>query len=188
MQDDASTTERTPLLTVRGKEVQQIDEEGQLASVNVRHKPQSQQSVSAEGDGRDSKPFAWKPFISISLMLLVQPVCFELIFPFISTYALSDAVWPRRIANHIRFLDQMIVENGIVDDPEKVGFYSGFIESIFQVMSFLAGMPKVPFSMDFSSLLSSPPLLFHLRSLWSEDCRARWDARYGRLNIPLRNE
>lgn len=35
------------------------------------------------------------------------------------------------------------MENGIVDDPEKVGFYSGFIESIFQVMSFLAGKVKV---------------------------------------------
>ena len=33
--------------------------------------------------------------------------------------------------------DQMILEIGVVDDPEKVGFYSGTIESIFAVMSFL---------------------------------------------------
>jgi len=31
----------------------------------------------------------------------------------------------------------MIVEIGIVDDPEKVGFYSGLIESLFQCMTFI---------------------------------------------------
>ena len=88
MQGDASTTERTPLLTVRGEEVQQLEEEAQLTSVDAQHERLSQRSDLAEGeDGRSSKSFAWKPFISISLMLLVQPVCFELIFPFISTYA-----------------------------------------------------------------------------------------------------
>lgn len=33
----------------------------------------------------------------------------------------------------------MILENGIVDNPEDVGFYSGLIESVFAFMSFLAG-------------------------------------------------
>ncbi len=32
----------------------------------------------------------------------------------------------------------MIVENGIVNDPERVGFYSGIIESVFSLMSFVA--------------------------------------------------
>ena len=32
----------------------------------------------------------------------------------------------------------MILENGIVDNPEDVGFYSGIIESVFAVMSFIA--------------------------------------------------
>lgn len=32
----------------------------------------------------------------------------------------------------------MIVEIGVVDDPERVGFYSGLIESIFACMSFIA--------------------------------------------------
>jgi hypothetical protein len=32
----------------------------------------------------------------------------------------------------------MILENGIVDNPEDVGFYSGAIESVFAVMSFIA--------------------------------------------------
>lgn len=37
------------------------------------------------------------------------------------------------------FIDQMILEIGVVDDPERVGFYSGAIESCFGVLSFLAG-------------------------------------------------
>lgn len=35
--------------------------------------------------------------------------------------------------------DQMILDIGVVDDPERVGFYSGVIESIFSLMSFLFG-------------------------------------------------
>lgn len=42
-------------------------------------------------------------------------------------------------------VDQMILEIGVVDDPEKVGFYSGTIESIFAVMSFLCGACAFPF-------------------------------------------
>jgi hypothetical protein len=34
--------------------------------------------------------------------------------------------------------DQMILQIGVVDDPEEVGFYSGVIESVFACMSFLA--------------------------------------------------
>jgi MFS family permease len=40
----------------------------------------------------------------------------------------------------------MILEIGVVDDPEKVGFYSGLIESIFACMSFIAIMPSTHFS------------------------------------------
>lgn len=36
-------------------------------------------------------------------------------------------------------LDQMILEIGVVDDPERVGFYSGVIESLFAIMSFIFG-------------------------------------------------
>ena len=32
----------------------------------------------------------------------------------------------------------MILENGITSDPERVGFYSGMIESIFAFTSFLS--------------------------------------------------
>lgn len=35
--------------------------------------------------------------------------------------------------------DQMILENGIADDPERVGFYSGVIESVFSLMTTVFG-------------------------------------------------
>ncbi|KAF8609315.1 MFS general substrate transporter [Ceratobasidium sp. AG-I] len=50
----------------------------------------------------------------------VCPLAFELIYPFINS---------------------MIVEIGVTDDPEKVGFYSGIIESVFSVMSLIAILP-----------------------------------------------
>ena len=37
----------------------------------------------------------------------------------------------------------MILEIGIVDDPDRVGFYSGFIESVFALMSFLCSMSHI---------------------------------------------
>lgn len=37
----------------------------------------------------------------------------------------------------------MILEIGVVDDPERVGYYSGVIESLFAVMSFLFGMYRI---------------------------------------------
>ncbi|EJD05642.1 MFS general substrate transporter [Fomitiporia mediterranea MF3/22] len=73
-----------------------------------------------QGRNADHEPFTYGPLFAILFMGVVQPMCFELIFPFIN---------------------QMIVENGITNDPERVGFYSGLIESIFQVMSFLAVLP-----------------------------------------------
>lgn len=33
----------------------------------------------------------------------------------------------------------MILEAGITDNPEHVGFYSGVIETLFSLMSFLFG-------------------------------------------------
>ncbi|KAF8511927.1 hypothetical protein JB92DRAFT_3096983 [Gautieria morchelliformis] len=49
-----------------------------------------------------------------------KPLAFEVIFPFVN---------------------QMIIEIGVVTDPERVGFYSALIESIFSCMSFIAIMP-----------------------------------------------
>ncbi len=36
------------------------------------------------------------------------------------------------------YADQMILEIGVVDDPEQVGFYSGLIESLFALLTFIA--------------------------------------------------
>lgn len=73
--------------------------------------------------------------ISIWLLAAVQPIGFELIFPFVSEYPALQAF---EHTENAYITDQMIVENGIVLDPERVGFYSGVIESLFSLMSFVA--------------------------------------------------
>lgn len=77
----------------------------------------------------------WGPLMAIFAITAVQPLCFELIFPFVST--LQSAFCLGELIT-FDLSDQMILENGVVDDPEKVGFYTGFIESIFQVTGFFA--------------------------------------------------
>ncbi|PAV19859.1 MFS general substrate transporter [Pyrrhoderma noxium] len=65
-------------------------------------------------------PLPWRAVSIILILNGLQPLAFELVFPFIN---------------------QMILETGIVTDPERVGFYSGTIESLFAVMSFIFVLP-----------------------------------------------
>ncbi|KAF8321239.1 MFS general substrate transporter [Clavulina sp. PMI_390] len=62
----------------------------------------------------------WRPIVVLLLLNAVQPLAYELVFPFIN---------------------QMLLELQVVDDPEQVGFYSGLIESIFSVTSFITILP-----------------------------------------------
>ncbi|THH11142.1 hypothetical protein EW145_g842 [Phellinidium pouzarii] len=87
------------------------------------------------------KPFPWRPVLVIQILGSVHPLAFEIIFPFVN---------------------QMIVENGIVTDPEQVGFYSGFIESLFSFMSFLAVMPCTYMSDHFGR---KPVILFGMAGI-----------------------
>ncbi|KLO06628.1 MFS general substrate transporter [Schizopora paradoxa] len=77
-----------------------------------------------EQTGASSRPIQtslpWRSVSAIFCLCAVQPLVFELIFPFIN---------------------QMILEIGVVDDPERVGFYSGVIESLFACMSFICIVP-----------------------------------------------
>ncbi|CAE6521208.1 unnamed protein product [Rhizoctonia solani] len=58
---------------------------------------------------------------SILLMLnAVFPLAFEVVYPFVNA---------------------MVVEIGVTDDPESVGFYSGLVESIFSLMGFIMILP-----------------------------------------------
>ena len=84
-----------------------------------------------------STPFPWRAVAVILLLNAVQPIAFELVFPFISALSLHTTLFLSHLTSI--FLDQMILEIVVVDDPERVGFYSGVIESLFAVMSFVFG-------------------------------------------------
>jgi len=62
----------------------------------------------------------FKGLIVLNLLNAMQPLVFELVFPFIN---------------------QMLFETGVVDSQEQVGFLSGTIESCYALMSFLAILP-----------------------------------------------
>ncbi|KAF8311040.1 MFS general substrate transporter [Clavulina sp. PMI_390] len=70
--------------------------------------------------GAFAPPRNWRPILVLLLLNAVHPLAYDLVFPFIN---------------------QMLVELHVVDDPEQVGFYSGLIESIFSVTSFITILP-----------------------------------------------
>ncbi|KAG9093402.1 hypothetical protein FS749_014431 [Ceratobasidium sp. UAMH 11750] len=65
-------------------------------------------------------PFPWRNLIVLMALNSICPLAFELIYPFVNA---------------------MVVEIGVTDDPERVGFYSGLIESVFSLMSLLTILP-----------------------------------------------
>ncbi|KAF8530544.1 MFS general substrate transporter [Hysterangium stoloniferum] len=67
-----------------------------------------------------STPLRWKPLMVIFLITTIHPLAFEIIFPFVN---------------------QMILEIGVVTDPERVGFYSGLIESCYAATGLLTILP-----------------------------------------------
>ncbi|KAF8330847.1 major facilitator superfamily domain-containing protein [Cantharellus anzutake] len=76
---------------------------------------------STQHDIPQQTPLPWGPISVLLMLYAVAPLAFELIFPFVN---------------------QMLVELRVVDDPEKVGFYSGFIESAFSILSLITALPS----------------------------------------------
>jgi len=68
---------------------------------------------------RRPTPIPWKSLLIVQLLTAAQPFALDIVYPFIN---------------------QMILEIGVVDDPKKVGFYSGLVMSVYPAMSFIASM------------------------------------------------
>ncbi|WVQ72317.1 hypothetical protein IAR50_001867 [Cryptococcus sp. DSM 104548] len=76
--------------------------------------PTSSNSVSQEGKPPTTKPTPL-PKVQLAIACFVrvtEPIAFMACFP---------------------YLNQMLLETGVVDDPRKTGFYAGLIESIFAI-------------------------------------------------------
>ena len=67
-------------------------------------------------------PIPWRQLLTLCLVRLIDPICFSQIFPYIN---------------------DMLLGMGVVgpNEPERVGFYSGLIESTFSVAVALAIYP-----------------------------------------------
>ena len=67
-------------------------------------------------------PIPWRQLLTLCLVRLVDPICFSQVFPYIN---------------------DMLLGMGVVGpkEPERVGFYSGLIESTFSVAVALAIYP-----------------------------------------------
>ncbi|GJJ06655.1 hypothetical protein Clacol_000850 [Clathrus columnatus] len=110
--------ERTPLLQVDDISSNFVAVHGQSSTESS---PTDNENLDTDIlSKRPPTPLPLRNLAIVMLLTAMPPVVFEVIFPFIN---------------------QMILEIGIVNDPERVGFYSGIVESVFSVMSFLAVMP-----------------------------------------------
>ncbi|KIJ40986.1 hypothetical protein M422DRAFT_780622 [Sphaerobolus stellatus SS14] len=65
-------------------------------------------------------PLPWRSLAIVLLLTAAEPLALDIIFPFIN---------------------QMILDVGIVKHPEEVGFYSGIVMAMFPATSFLSVMP-----------------------------------------------
>ncbi|KAG8715981.1 hypothetical protein FRC11_011674, partial [Ceratobasidium sp. 423] len=65
-------------------------------------------------------PLPMGKFAILLMLNAVFPLAFEVVYPFVNA---------------------MVVEIGVTDDPERVGFYSGLVESIFSLMGFVMILP-----------------------------------------------
>ena len=76
------------------------------------------------GNGKRTKmtPIPWRQLLTLCLVRLVDPICFSQVFPYIN---------------------DMLLGMGVVgpNEPERVGFYSGLIESTFSVAVAVAIYP-----------------------------------------------
>jgi len=106
--------ERSSLLHVTGD-----SEPTNSSSLEDQRSPSSLSSGSNSRRSDSPPPYPWRPLLILQLLTAAQPLAFEIVFPFVN---------------------QMILEIGVVNDPEQVGFYSGIIESIFSLMSFLTSV------------------------------------------------
>ncbi|KLO06630.1 MFS general substrate transporter [Schizopora paradoxa] len=84
------------------------------------HYDETQPLIAFPANSVTRTPLPWRQLSVLFCLRAVKPLVFELIFPFVN---------------------QMILEIGIVDDPERVGFYSGILESIYACMSFISIVP-----------------------------------------------
>ncbi|KAG8750874.1 hypothetical protein FRC12_012716, partial [Ceratobasidium sp. 428] len=102
-----------------------------------------QPGAGAAVSGAENKktPFPWRNLMVLMALNSICPLAFELIYPFVNA---------------------MIVEIGVTDDPERVGFYSGLIESVFSLMSLIT---ILPFSYISDHLGRKPVVLFGMGGL-----------------------
>ena len=77
--------------------------------------------------------------IAILGLGFVKPVCYDVIFPFIS---MSSS--PAILKQYLQQTDQMVLEYGVVDSPESVGFYSGTIQSMFAILNVVTSAFLLP--------------------------------------------
>ncbi|KAB5591431.1 zinc induced facilitator 1 protein [Ceratobasidium theobromae] len=99
----------------------QLDEQPLIVEHDAREDVNEPNFV---GDASAAKgkrtPTPWRSLLVLTALNAVCPLAFELIYPFVNS---------------------MIVEIGVTKDPERVGFYSGLVESIFSLSSLLMILP-----------------------------------------------
>ena len=94
----------------------------------------------------------------------VKPVCYDVIFPFISMSSSSPVE-----KQNLQQIGKMVLENGVVDSPERVGFYSGTIQSMFAILNVVtsAFFAIISDSLSLSHASYSRTVDICVRSIWA---------------------
>ncbi|EJD50550.1 MFS general substrate transporter [Auricularia subglabra TFB-10046 SS5] len=87
---------------------------------DVERAPLLENRDASEPELKRKAPVPWAALSALWLVNTIPGLAFEIIYPFIN---------------------EMIVEIGVTDDPERVGYYSGIVESLFACVQVLTVMP-----------------------------------------------
>jgi hypothetical protein len=126
-------TEQTPLLRNAHNVAVEVERSGSTAACETIQVP-APAPITAVGEvdhveegGKATTtmtitPIPWRQLLTLCLVRLIDPICFSQVFPYINDMLLDMRV----VGPH---------------EPERVGFYSGLIESTFSAAAALAIYP-----------------------------------------------
>ncbi|KAG9076320.1 hypothetical protein FRC06_009571 [Ceratobasidium sp. 370] len=96
--------------------------ENSVPSIHIHGNTQDRNDgQQVDGDGgersvkRERTPLPVQQLLVLNLMRFAEPISFSVIFPFVN---------------------QMIEEIGVTDDPKAIGYYSGLVEGVFALAQF----------------------------------------------------
>lgn len=80
--------------------------------------------------------------LALLALVIVPPLCFEIIFPFINQVSSPTALsYCENADSYVH--SQFLLDIGVVEDPADAGFYSGLVDGALAVAHLVTGEERI---------------------------------------------